>query len=86
MSGTGTVMLIPWNTDAPIYHFPFVTIVLIVINTVVFFATLQSEAPEQWMRTGEMRDRRCTERRSTIHARFHGTRADGVTIRWRIRD
>lgn len=42
-------MLIPWNTDAPIYHFPFVTIVLIVINTAVFFATLESDAPEQWM-------------------------------------
>jgi membrane associated rhomboid family serine protease len=42
-------MIIPWNTDAPIYHFPFVTIGLIVINTDVFFATLQSENAEQWM-------------------------------------
>ena len=42
-------MLIPWNTDAPIYHFPFVTIGLIAINTVAFFAATQSEDPEQWM-------------------------------------
>ena len=42
-------MIIPWNTDAPIYHFPFVTIGLIVINTGVFFATLQSYDAEQWM-------------------------------------
>ena len=32
-------MLIPLNTDAPIYHFPFVSIGLIVLNVVGFFAT-----------------------------------------------
>lgn len=42
-------MLIPWNTDAPIYHFPFVTIALIVVNTAAFFAALQSDEPERWM-------------------------------------
>ena len=42
-------MLIPWNTDVPIYHFPFVTIALIVINSCAFFVTLQIEEPELWM-------------------------------------
>jgi membrane associated rhomboid family serine protease len=31
-------MIIPWGTDAPIYHRPVATIALIVINTLVFFA------------------------------------------------
>jgi membrane associated rhomboid family serine protease len=29
-------VLIPYNTDAPIYHFPFVTIGLIVVNAAIF--------------------------------------------------
>lgn len=32
-------MLIPFGTDAPIYHFPFATIALIVVNFVMYFAT-----------------------------------------------
>ena len=32
-------MLIPYGTDAPVYHFPFATIGVIVINTVMFCAT-----------------------------------------------
>ena len=31
-------MLIPYNTDAPIYHWPFATVGLIVVNTYVFIA------------------------------------------------
>jgi membrane associated rhomboid family serine protease len=42
-------MIIPWNTDAPLYHFPFATIGLIVVNTAVFIATFGSEDPEPWM-------------------------------------
>ncbi len=42
-------MIIPWNTDAPIYHFPFVTIGLIVANTVAFALAIVHEDPEQWM-------------------------------------
>jgi membrane associated rhomboid family serine protease len=42
-------MLIPWNTDAPIYHFPFATIALIVVNTVAFVVSLSAENPEPWM-------------------------------------
>jgi membrane associated rhomboid family serine protease len=42
-------MLLPWNTDAPIYHFPWATIGLIVVNTLVYFGTLESETAEQWM-------------------------------------
>lgn len=34
----GSDMLIPYSTDAPIYHFPASTIGLIVINVVCFFA------------------------------------------------
>lgn len=42
-------MFIPWNTDAPIYHFPYATIGLIVASTVVFGAELAAEDPEPWM-------------------------------------
>ena len=34
-------MLIPYNTDAPIYHFPFVTIGLIVANFVVYILAIR---------------------------------------------
>lgn len=33
-------MLFPYNTDAPIYHFPYGTIGLIVANVLLFFATM----------------------------------------------
>ncbi|HVX59307.1 MAG TPA: rhomboid family intramembrane serine protease [Pirellulales bacterium] len=46
-------VLIPWNTDAPIYHPPWATGGLILINMVVFVALLASgasaEAIEPWM-------------------------------------
>ena len=29
-------MIIPWGTDAPLYHRPFATIALIVINVLIF--------------------------------------------------
>ncbi len=32
-------MLIPYNTDAPIYYFPYATIGLIVANVLIYFAT-----------------------------------------------
>lgn len=32
-------MLIPYNTDAPIYHLPFTTVGLIVVNVIVYFLT-----------------------------------------------
>lgn len=32
-------MLIPYNTDAPIYYFPYATIGLIVVNVLMYFAT-----------------------------------------------
>lgn len=43
--------MIPLGTDAPIYHYPFATIVLIVANVVVFAATgvvMDPEAIEPW--------------------------------------
>jgi len=44
-------MLIPWNTDAPIYYFPWATIGLIVANTLVFFVTasLPPDDLEPWI-------------------------------------
>jgi membrane associated rhomboid family serine protease len=42
-------VLIPWNTDAPIYHFPFATIGLIVANVLAFGAALAAEDPTPWM-------------------------------------
>lgn len=48
-------MLIPWNTDAPIYYPPWATGGLILINTFVFMAVWVSGAPleeiEPWMLT-----------------------------------
>ncbi len=48
-------MLIPWNTDAPIYHPPWATGAFILINTIVFVALLASGAPaeqvEPWILT-----------------------------------
>ena len=31
-------MLIPYSTDAPIYHYPIATVALIIVNVVCFFA------------------------------------------------
>ncbi len=44
-------MLIPYNTDAPIYHFPFVTIGLIVVDAAVLVACAQADPHDvkQWM-------------------------------------
>lgn len=43
-------MLIPLNTDAPIYHFPFACIAMIIVNCVVFLSTGwgQMENVDQW--------------------------------------
>jgi membrane associated rhomboid family serine protease len=43
-------MLIPLNTDAPIYHFPFACIAMIIVNLVTFLATGwgQMENVDQW--------------------------------------
>ena len=43
-------MLIPLNTDAPIYHFPFACIGMIVVNCFAFLATGWGtmENVEQW--------------------------------------
>jgi membrane associated rhomboid family serine protease len=44
-------MIIPYNTDAPIYYRPFMTIVLIVVNIICFGWEMQSdiEAIEPYM-------------------------------------
>ena len=46
------MLLIPINTDAPLYHFPYATIGLIVINTVCFAATgfaMNERLLEPWL-------------------------------------
>ena len=40
-------MLIPWGTDAPIYHWPVATVGLIVANTAAFFATMNLDPETQ---------------------------------------
>jgi membrane associated rhomboid family serine protease len=42
-------MIIPFNTDAPLYHRPFATIGLIAANTIVFVATLNHPNIEPWL-------------------------------------
>ena len=42
-------MIIPWGTDAPIYHLPIATVGLIVVNTVAFFASVNAQDPEPYM-------------------------------------
>ncbi len=44
-------MLIPYNTDAPLYHIPFGTVGLIVANCVIFWFTSHADARavEPWM-------------------------------------
>lgn len=41
-------MLLPIGTDAPVYHFPWMTIVLIVANTISFVLTGAGHRPELW--------------------------------------
>ena len=46
-------MLIPWNTDAPLYHAPWATGGLIALNTLIFVGVVvgvqDPEAVAPWM-------------------------------------
>src|SRR5438067_9458478 len=43
-------MLIPYNTDAPIYHWPFATLGTIIVNVLVFlFLAAQPESQQEWL-------------------------------------
>lgn len=44
-------MLVPYSTDAPIYHFPWMTIVLIVLNAIAFAITGMGMKSDGWMLT-----------------------------------
>jgi membrane associated rhomboid family serine protease len=46
----GGFMLIPWNTDAPIYHWPYATVGLIVVNVLAFIVVVEAgeEAMIDW--------------------------------------
>jgi membrane associated rhomboid family serine protease len=46
-------MIIPWGTDAPIYHRPIATVVLIVVNVVVFLAFPSADHREWALVLGE---------------------------------
>ncbi len=41
-------MIVPWGTDAPIYHRPIVTIAMIVVNVLVF-VMLPSDRYDEWV-------------------------------------
>ncbi len=44
--------MFPWKTDAPIYHLPIATVVLIVLNTIAFVVSVSAEHVEDvepWM-------------------------------------
>ncbi|MBC7819887.1 MAG: rhomboid family intramembrane serine protease, partial [Planctomycetaceae bacterium] len=43
------MIIIPINTDAPIYHWPWMTLVLIAVSCVTFFLTGQGEHQEGWL-------------------------------------
>lgn len=43
------MIIIPINTDAPIYHWPWMTLVLVAVNCVTFFLTGQSEHQTGWL-------------------------------------
>lgn len=42
-------MILPFSTDAPIYHFPWMTIVLIVVNCITFALTGMGLNSEGWL-------------------------------------
>lgn len=42
-------MIFPWNTNAPLYHFPIATIALIVLNTAAFVVSLSHPDPSRYM-------------------------------------
>jgi membrane associated rhomboid family serine protease len=44
-------MLIPWDTDAPCYHFPWATIGLIILNVLLFGALVAAEGEgfDEWI-------------------------------------
>ena len=45
------MILIPLSTDAPIYHWPWMTLVLIGVNFLAFLLTGRGAQPEGWMLT-----------------------------------
>src|SRR5438105_1428366 len=50
-STNSTVLPLPYNTDAPIYYWPFATVGLIFINTVVLMAEFKADPQDvsQWI-------------------------------------
>ena len=48
-------MLVPYSTDAPVYHWPFTTVVLIALNILVFVAEIFAPSPTDplWLKFGE---------------------------------
>jgi membrane associated rhomboid family serine protease len=41
------LIIVPTGTDAPIYHWPFATLGLIIVNTAIFFVTCELALPEE---------------------------------------
>lgn len=42
-------MLIPYGTDAPVYHLPFATVGMIIVNTVVSFTAWSACGALAWL-------------------------------------
>ncbi|MFO0954486.1 MAG: hypothetical protein U0835_25665 [Isosphaeraceae bacterium] len=45
------MILVPTGTDAPIYHWPWVTVALILLNIGMFFVVPPSRGNTYWTRT-----------------------------------
>ena len=41
------LIIVPTGTDAPIYHWPFATLGLIIVNTAIYFVTCELALPEE---------------------------------------
>ena len=63
------LIIVPVGTDAPIYHWPFATLGLIVVNTTIYFMTSPLALPEEqyelvretlWLQFFAVRTRRDT--------------------------
>ena len=49
------IIFVPISTDAPIYHWPFATLGLIIVNAVIYFLTCRSHCRKNAVLFGSMR-------------------------------
>lgn len=70
-------MLVPYSTDAPIYHYPIATIALIVINVIFFFAFCIPHEGDEEYRFVDSEGREISE--------FEAVHGHSQTHRWSVR-